>query len=198
MQNAFINYFNKLLPLKDEEIVYLKDNVPILDFQKDEHLLRTGEVSSAFYFVIEGIVRMYYLVDGKDKTTYFYHKDDFVSSYESFTKQVPSKHYLQAVKPTSVAVFNAKIVVDILSRFPRFDMLSRLIMEQELGIYQKILASFITMDAEQRYCELILNNPRLFQNIPQYHIATYLGVSPETLSRIKGRVQRKGILDNRQ
>lgn len=198
MENSFIEYFNNHLNLNEEETSFLKNNVPIVEVNKNEDLLVGGAVSSAFYFIVEGIIRMYYLVDGREKTTFFYQPSDFVSSYESFTKQVPSKHYLQAVEDSRVAVFNANVVAEIIRRYPRFEMLSRKIMEDELIIYQNILASFVTMDAEQRYCELIATMPHLFQKIPQYHIATYLGVSPETLSRIKSRVKAKGNLDDRQ
>ena len=198
MSNPLLKYFSNYLELREEEVDFLEKNVPIVDLESNHFLLQGGEISNAFYFVIEGIVRMYYLVDGVEKTTFFYQKNDFVSSYESFTQQLPSKHYFQTVGKASVAIFKNSVVAEIITRYPRFEMLSRIIMEKELIVYQNMLASFITMDSEQRYCDLLKNNPELFQNIPQYHIATYLGVSPETLSRIKSRVKEKGLLDERQ
>lgn len=198
MANPIIDYFRQYLDLTSEEEDYLLENVPIIDLEADHFLLREGEVSESFYFVIDGIIRMYYLVDGIEKTTFFYQKNDFVSSYESFTQQVPSKHFVQTVAKTKVAEFRQPVVFEIIAKLPRFDMLSRVIMEQELIVYQDMLASFITMDAEQRYCHLLHHQPQLFQLIPQYHIATYLGVSPETLSRIKSRIREKGLLDDRQ
>lgn len=188
MENPLITYFKNHLDINAQEIDFLEENVPIVEFKSDEYLLKEGEVSSAFYFVIEGIIRMYYLVDGIEKTTFFYEKSDFVSSYKSFTMQIPSEHYLQPVKNSKVAIFDIQVVSKILSKFPHFETLSRIVMEKELGIQQEMISQFITMDATQRYLNLVKNKPHLLQEIPQYHIATYLGVSPETLSRIRKRI----------
>ncbi len=193
MKNPLISYFNSYLELNAEEINFLDKNVPIINIEGHHHLLESGETASAFYFVIEGIIRMYYLVDGVEKTTFFYKENDFVSSYESFTKQTPAEHYLQTVEKSKIAVIEDTVVTEIIGKFPRMEMLARIIMERELIVYQDILASFITMNAEQRYVELMKKEPQLWQRIPQYHIATYLGVSPETLSRIKNRIRKKGF-----
>lgn len=191
MKAPLISYFDRKIDLSPEEEAYLMEHVPTLNLDNHTILLREGEISSAFYFVISGFVRMYYVVDGQEKTTFIYSANDFVSSYESFTKQVPSKHYLQTLQPTQVAVFRADVVADIIARFPRLESLSRMIMEEELSIYQEMIASFVTLNAEQRYLQLLAEKPHLLQEIPQYHIATYLGVSPETLSRIKQRISAK-------
>ncbi len=189
MENQLIKYFQKYLDLNQEEIEFLIENVPIVEVRKEEALLKEGELSSAFYFVITGIIRMFYLVDGVEKTTFFYEENDFVSSYESFTKQIPSKHYLQAVKNSSIAVFDIQVVAKILKRFPRFELLSRIVMEKELSIYQDMISHFVTRNATQRYLNLVEHKPHLLREIPQYDIATYLGVSPETLSRIRRKIK---------
>ncbi|MEM9549453.1 MAG: Crp/Fnr family transcriptional regulator [Bacteroidota bacterium] len=191
MLQTLISYFNNHLKLTADEIDFLHQKVPILSMKAGEYLLREGQISSAFYFVIEGVIRMHYLVDGLEKTTFFYEKNDFVSSYESFTKQVPSPHNLQTIKDSKVAVFSMEVVGEILSLFPRFEMLSRIVMEEELSTYQDMIASFVTRNAEQRYDELLQNRAHLLQLVPQHQIATYLGVSPETLSRIKKRLMHK-------
>ena len=80
------------------------------------------------------------------------------------------------------------VVAEILERYPRFDILARVAMERELSVYQEMIASFITKNAEQRYLDILENKSHLIQLIPQHQLATYLGVSPETLSRIKKRI----------
>ena len=191
MINPVITYFEKFLDLKQEEKDYIETNIPVRFYKKNDYLLKEGEVSSSFFFIVEGLIRMFYLVDGMEKTTFFYQNEDFVSAYESFTRQIPSRNYLQAIEDTQVAVFNTDTVADIIQNHPRFEMLSRIIMEEELIVYQNMIASFITMNAEQRYAELLKTNAQLLNRIPQYHIATYLGVSPETLSRIRRRIKSK-------
>ena len=189
MENQLIKYFQKHLDLHPAEIEFLVENVPLVEVNRGEVLLKEGEVSSAFYFVQSGIIRMYYLVDGVEKTTFFYEENDFVSSYESFTRQTPAKHYLQAIQTATVAVFDIQVVSRIISEFPRFEVLSRMVMEKELGIYQDMISCFVTMSATQRYLNLIAHKPHLLNKIPQYDIATYLGVSPETLSRIRKKIK---------
>lgn len=189
--HPLITYLDQYLPLKSAEKAYLREYVPFVQFDKNTVLLKEGAISTAFYFVITGCIRMYYLVDGVEKTTFFYQENDFVSSYESFTNGVPAGHYLQALEPTQVAQFDVTVVADILERHPRFEILARIAMEKELAVYQEMVAAFVTLNAEQRYLKLMNDDPRLLQRIPQYHLATYLGVSPETLSRIRSRINQK-------
>lgn len=171
----------------------MQANVPLTNVAANTLLLEEGQVSSQFFFVAKGSIRMYYLVDGQEKNTFFYEANNFVSSYESFTKQVPARHYLQTLEPCELATFNAPVVGELLQQFPRFEFLARVAMEAELSIYQNMLASLLTLNPTQRYLELQEKQPDLLQKIPQYHIATYLGVTPETLSRIRQRIARSDI-----
>ena len=193
MLQPLIDYFQKHLHLEQEEKEYLLQHIPVVEFEKHSLLLKEGQISTSFFFLIEGCVRMFYLVDGKEKTTFFYFPGDFVSAYESYTKQAPSKHYFETSQKSKIAVFSIDTVQDILKRYPRFELLARIAMEAELSIYQEMIASFVTLNAEQRYIQLLKKQADLLQKIPQYHIATYLGVSPETLSRIRQRLAQKGI-----
>lgn len=193
MEHPLVTYFSQYLTLNEEEKAYLIEHVQVKEFKKHTTLLEEGNTSTAFYFVVEGLIRMYYLVEGIEKTTFFYGQHDFVSSFESFTKQTPSTHYFETLQDTRVAVFDHALVTDILTRFPRFDILARIAMEEELSVCQKMIASFVTLNAEQRYLQLMKEKPALLQQIPQYHIATYLGVSPETLSRIRNRISHKNV-----
>ena len=191
MIDYLINHLNQLTPLTKEEKHYLRLHVPVQTFQKKELLLTEGAVSKAFYFVISGCVRWYYLIKGEEKTAFFYTENTFISSYESFTKQTPANHYLQAIETTQVATIYYETAYKILALFPKFEFLSRALMEEELIIYQDIIASFVAFNPEQRYLNFLKKHPKLLQRIPQYYIATYLGVTPETLSRIRRRVASK-------
>lgn len=134
---------------------------------------------------------MHYNVEGQEKTTFFFVENQFVSSYESFTKQKPSTHNLECVEPCELIVISQESAMKLLQFSPSFQELARIMMEDELSIYQSIVASFITLSPEERYLELIRNRPDLIQRIPQYQLATYLGVNAESLSRIKKRVAKR-------
>ena len=186
MIEALLTFFEQYTSLTEDEKNYINAHIPIKEIQKDELLLAEGEVSKAFYFIIK-------IEKIKNEHVSVYFENMFVSSYESFTKQTPSKHYLQAIENTSVAVISHEVAYKLLELFPRFEFLARVMMEEELIVYQEIIASFITLNAEKRYLKLVQTNPELLQRIPQYQLATFLGVTPETLSRIRKRIISKDI-----
>ena len=193
MIESLITHFEKYVTLDDKEIKFIEDHIPVKTYQKNDIILSQGEVSNAFYFIIDGSVRLYYLNDIEEKTAFFYFENMFVSSYESFTKQTPSSHYLQTMEASKLAVISFDIAYRLLDLFPKFDFLARVMMEEELIVCQDIISSFITMNAEKRYLKLLEKNDQALQRIPQYHLATFLGVTPETLSRIRKRIHKRSI-----
>lgn len=186
-----ITYLEQSVSLSADEKRFLEGEVEVLLVNKNQSLLELGQISKAFYFILEGCVRLYYSVDAEEKTAFFYTEGMFVSSYESFTKQVPAKHSLECVEDCTLAVFTLESAQRLLEHSPRFELLARIAMEEELSIYQEIISSFVTLNAEQRYTRLLETNPSLLQRIPQHQIATYLGVTAETLSRIRKRITSK-------
>ena len=187
-----IDHLNKYVPLSKEEAKYLRVHLPVKTFDKGDYLLRQGTVSNAFFYIIKGCVRLFYEVGEEERTAFFYTETQFVSSYESFTRQVPARHNVQCIEETTVAIVPHDQTYKIPENFPKFEVISRILQEEELIIYQNIIASFITLSPEQRYLKLLEEQPELFQRIPQHHLATYIGVKAESLSRI-----RKRILDKR-
>lgn len=191
MIDNLIKHFEQHVDLEDAEIEFIKDNIPVKKIKKNQLLLAKGETSKEFYFILKGSVRLFYMTDFEEKTAFFYFENMFVSSYESFTKQVPSKHYLQTIEDSVIAIISFEVAHKLLELFSKFDFLARVMMEEELIVCQEIISSFITQNAEKRYLKLISDKKHLLQRIPQYHLATFLGVAPETLSRIRKRISSK-------
>lgn len=190
MIENLIKYFEQHIKLNETEQDFIKENIPIVSCKKNQLLLSEGEISTEFYFILSGGIRLYYNVGIEEKTAFFYFENMFVSSYESFTKKTPSNHNLQAIENTTVAVVSFEMAYKLLELFPKFEFLARIMMEEELVVYQDIVSSFITLSAEQRYSKLLEKKSPLIQRIPQYQLATFLGVTPETLSRIRKRMYR--------
>ena len=138
---ALVEYLSRYAELTNEELTYLHANFRKNTFNKGDHLLQQGDVSRAFFFIVKGCVRLYYLVNGEEKTTFFYTENSFASSYESFTKQVPAAHSLQCVEDTELVSISFTAAFDILDKYPKFEFLARNIMEEELMVCQDVISS---------------------------------------------------------
>lgn len=191
MPQAFFDFITQHIQLSLKEKEYVSNLLPIKSFSKGAFLLQEQNISRQFFFIIKGCVRLFYIVDGVEKSAFFYTENDFVSSYESFTKQIPSKHNFQATEDTEVLIISDQHAFQLLEYSPKFDFLARVIMEEELIAYQEMVASFITLNPKQRYLKFLERKGNLLQRLPQHYIASYLGISPESLSRIKKRIAPK-------
>ncbi len=191
MFNKFLELIHFYAPLNPEEIDFFKKNVPIRSFKKNELFFSEGRVSKTIYFVLKGCVRLFYNVDGNEKTAFFYTEGKFVCAGESYTFGTPAKENYQAIEDTVLMYLDKQFIEKMLAFSPNFEIIARIAVEDELITCQQMIASFITLSPEERYLELLKNNASLFQRAPQQYIASFLGVSPETLSRIKKRVLGK-------
>lgn len=177
--------------LDDDELLLLQEALEKRTYSKNDIIFREGKISNEIYFVSKGCVRLFYNVDGTDKTAFFYTESQFICAGESYTFNIPAIENYQAVEPTEIFVFTKKKTEELLQKVPKLEVLARIATENELITSQKVIASFVTKSAEERYIELLNTQKKLFQRVPQQYIASFLGVSPETLSRIKARVHKK-------
>jgi len=186
-----LSYFEARLPLSEQDMQLLSQVVKPKLFSKGEHLLMAGEVSRAFWFCTHGWIRMYYSKEGNDRTTYFYTQSQFVSAYDSFIHQRPALMYFQALTDVEVLEISSAAAEQLLTQSVTFEALARIGMEEEMVVNQQIIASLLTLTPEERYLALLVEQPTIFQAIPQHYIASFLGVQPESLSRIKRRAQKR-------
>lgn len=191
MFKKYIEFINQYAPPSQEELDYIKQHVPIKPYKKNQIIFKEGEISTTIYFILEGCVRLFYNSDGIDKTAFFYTEGKFICAGESYTFGTPAIENYQAIEDSVLMHFHKDTVDEILKRFPNFELVARYAVEDELISSQKIIASFITKSPEERYLDLLKTHRDLFLRVPQQYIASYLGVSPETLSRIKKRVVQK-------
>lgn len=187
----FLRLIDYYAPLDNEEIEFLREEIPVRTYLKNEFLLQEGQVCRTIFFVLKGCVRLFYNVNGVDKTAFFYTEGRFICAGESYTFGTPARENLQAVEEVELMFFEKDLLDKLLRRSSKFEVMARIATEDELLAYQRMIASFVTKNAEERYVELIANQGDLFLRVPQQYIASYLGISPETLSRIKRRILEK-------
>lgn len=191
MEQKLLNYFSKILPLSQEEIDGIVATLTIKKFPKGTILLREGEISMEAYFVLEGCVRQYFIIDGEEKTNNFFSEEQWVISVNSMTNSQPSKHFLECCEDSTLVVGNREKEEALYKQFPKLETISRRVMEKVFAEQQELSGSYFTDSPEERYLNLIQTRPQLLQRIPQYMIASYIGVKPESLSRIRKRLTQK-------
>jgi CRP-like cAMP-binding protein len=160
-------------------------------FPKGAVLLREGQISREAYFVLEGCVRQYSMHDGEEKTTNFFTEEQWVISLQSFAHKTPANHFFACCEDSTLVVGTQEESDALYKRFPRIETISRKVVEKNFIEQQEIMASYITDTPEQRYMKLLQSRPDLVQRIPQYQLASYIGVKPESLSRMRKRIMAK-------
>jgi len=191
MHNKLINYFSRIMPLSSEEVSAIAETMNLQQYKKGTVLIREGQISTDTYFVLEGCVRQYFLVDGEEKTNNFFTEENWVVSLNSFDPNLVSKHFLDCCEDSTLVVGDSEKADELFKRFPRLETVSRKVMEKIFAEQQEISASYFTDTPEQRYLKLLNTRPDLLQRIPQYQLASYVGVKPESLSRIRKRISIK-------
>jgi CRP-like cAMP-binding protein len=191
MRKKLIQFLSKFDELNDNQIEDLADSLSVIDIKKDTLLVHEGEVCSVCYFVLEGCLHQYILKDGVEKTIAIYTENQSVNYYTNINKQQKSESFLTTIEDSLLLVGNPDKDEELYAKFPVLAEITRNMIEADLGESQKALTKHITSSPEERYLNILNKRPDLFQRVPQYIIASYLGITPESLSRIRKRLAKK-------
>jgi CRP-like cAMP-binding protein len=176
------------LSLSDDEAALINEKIPIIDYKKGTILLREGQIPIDSYLTLKGCVRQYYLIDGEDKTVQFYTEGDSISTISSKSNEIPANYFLECVENSTLAVLNVDKELELYQKVQGFESLCRASVEEDYAKQRQYLAAYIIKSPEERYLDLLEHRPHLLQRVPQYHLASFLGVKPESLSRIRKRI----------
>lgn len=190
MQQILFNFLTKYVPLTEDE----KNAIVSLDIfrsvKKGTILLEEGQSTNESYFVLKGCIRKYYILDGEEKTTAFYTEMEGLTPH-CVASQTPSEYYVSCIEDSILIVSNADMESEVNSKFPKFETLCRILSEERLGKQQIDFDAFKTSSPEQRYLNLLQSQPDLIQRVPQHQLASYLGIKPQSLSRLRARIIEK-------
>ena len=190
MEHILFDYLSKYMILSDEEKKAILDLDVFKSYPSGTVLLKEGDLSTEGYFVIKGCIRSYYMIDGEEKTTEFYTETDNLSPLCSINHE-PSTYYVSCVEDSILIVSNTDMEPLIFEKFPRFESLCRILSEELLAKNKSAFDDFKTSSPEERYLKLLQKKPDLVQRVPLYQLASYLGITPQSLSRIRQRLAEK-------
>lgn len=190
MQDILFEFISKYVSLTEDEKNALLSLDLFHSVKKGKVLLKEGQKSQESYFVLKGCLRAYYIIDAEEKTTAFYTELDALTPHCVINK-APSHYFVSCVEDSILLVSNSDIEIEVNNKFPKFEIMCRMLSEELLAKKQIDFDEFKTSSPEQRYLNLLQKRPDLLQRVPQHQLASYLGIKPQSLSRLRARILEK-------
>lgn len=187
MQDILFEFISKYVTLTDEEKNAVVSADIFRSYKKGTVLLEEGQQSDESYFVLKGCIRTYYIIEGEEKTTAFYTEMEVLTP-PCVTNKTPSELFVSCVEDSILTVSNPDMEAAVNSKFPKFEIMCRKLSEELLAKQQIDFDAFKTSSPEQRYLNLLQKRPDLIQRVPQHQLASYLGIKPQSLSRLRSRI----------
>ena len=155
-------------------------------------LLKEGKIADRMFLVRQGCLREFFYKDGKDFTTQFFFENDGVASAESFFEDKPSKYNIETIEKTIILEIPKKIYYESMEKMPELKSIMYIAIQKRLIQYMDYMKSYITDKPIDRYLNLMKTRPEIIQRVPQHYIASYLGMTSVSLSRIRNKIKREG------
>ncbi|MBY0245683.1 MAG: Crp/Fnr family transcriptional regulator [Sphingobacteriaceae bacterium] len=168
----------------------LKNSCKLLSLDKSTLIVKEGQFADKMYFIVSGCVRAFYNKDGKDITDWFAFEGDFISSINSFNQGVASKHAIELLEPTLFLEITRETIFTLADKHHCFERLGRIAVTKTMLQLQERIVSIQFETAQQKYESLINVRPDILQRVPLTYIASHLGITLETLSRIRNPKKR--------
>jgi len=182
------NFLNAISPIQENTWKEIKNLFTEHTLKKGELFLKEGEVAKNFGFLRQGIVRAFYRNnEGAEYNKHFFTKNNMLGGYSSLVTQIPSTINQQALTDCDLLIGNYKKLINLLDKHQDLERLLRKIAEHYFVDKEKREVEIVLLEANKRYAIFQKEYPQLEQIIPQYHIASYLGITPTQLSRIRSK-----------
>lgn len=191
---SIIRAVNQILPMQEPDIDLLLAILQPRQVKKQEYLLREGEACRHVYFLVSGFFRMFYIDHEGNEINYrFTGANNFLVDFQSFLTQRPSHFYWQAMEDAELFALPYRQVQEAYAASPAWNSFGRLMAEQVYLQLNERVEMLLFMRPEERYQHLLDTQPGLFTQVSQLHLSSYMGVKPESLSRLRKRLTKKKL-----
>lgn len=188
MYDQILKRLSQFITLDKSEQDYFITKLQLMECNKKELVLQEGKVCKYAYFINNGCFRYYYNIDGQENTAQFFFENGWYTDYDSFLTGKPTNQNIETLEKTQLLLLSANDLQQLYLKIPKFERFGRLMAENAfLGIRQRS-EMLENQTAEERYLNLMKERPKVFERIPQHYIASYLGIKPPSLSRIRKRL----------
>ncbi len=188
MHESIQNYISRFVSLTPEELSVVENCMQLQEIPKKTILLNAGDVCNFEAYVLKGCIREYFIDHkGQELTLEFAVEDWWVSDITSFENQTPSIMYIETLEDCELLVLSRAAKDELLARVPKLERMFRLMIQRHLSVLQKRLFRTVSYTAMDKFEQFLRRYPSLPQRVPQHYIASYLGITPEFLSKLRKR-----------
>jgi CRP-like cAMP-binding protein len=192
MKEALRQALNQTVHIANDEWEAFEPHIQAKKIKKKANLIEEGQICSHIHFILRGSMRQYHNVGGEEKTTFFFFDNHFACNYESFLTQQPSDVTIEAMEDCEVLYFSREVMYRLYRLYPKYETMGRMLAEGVYMCAMERLKTFLLNSPEERYRRFLqhYDAPIILERVPQHYIASYLGITPVSLSRIRARVAR--------
>jgi len=181
-------FFNAIHTLHNDAIEIIDRETFPVAIQKGKFLMKPGSTGEVIYLILKGVIRAFIKEDGKEITTWINEENEIVGSIRSLGLYIPSDEYLQAIEDTQLIGIPYRMVESLYDSYPEANIIGRKILEESYRDAEERAYICRIPSAEKKYKRFIETRPRLINRVSLKYIASYLGMTNETLSRVRGRM----------
>jgi CRP-like cAMP-binding protein len=171
--------------MTDEDMMQVFEKATFKEYNKGDLIISEGKVENYLYFVVEGMARTFFYKEEKETSLDFFFAGGFFSSYESFLERKPSRLNIEALTPLITMRMNYNALQELYVKNPKLQQIGRIITEELFRRLSERVQDLLSLSASERYQKLLEAQPEYVQHIPLKYLASYLNVTPESLSRIR-------------
>ncbi|MDX9773761.1 MAG: Crp/Fnr family transcriptional regulator [Bacteroidales bacterium] len=180
---------NSIVSLSNEEWNQFLLFIESKKLKKNSYFLQEGQICESIAFINSGVLIYFkFLENGKEVTTDFAFRGDWVNDNQSRLTNVPSMINIKAITPSELLIIKSRDLPYLFEKIPKIERLSRILMEQFFIKFTQLSIDLQVLSAKERYVKMLKEYPEISQNVPLYHIANYLGIAPKSLSRLRNEI----------